>query len=181
MLKGEKVILRPVEERDLDLIVRWRNHPNNRRFFFSSIPIYPGGQKKWYEDLMVDQNRIVFMIDRLEGKTVGMIAIDNIDWHNRECEGGQLVVDPDERRLGFAEEAAHLLAQYAFEELNMHRAYVVIFPFNPTIDLVKKMGFKEEGRLREAVYSGGKYHDKVILGMLREEWMDAKSRKPTDA
>jgi RimJ/RimL family protein N-acetyltransferase len=181
MLKGENVILRPVEERDLDLIVRWRNHPDNRRFFFSPFLINPGGQKKWYEDLLVDRNRVAFMIDTLEGKTVGMIAIDNIDWRNQECEGGQLIVDPDERRLGLAEEATGLLIQYAFEELNLHRAYVVIYPFTPTIELVKKFGFKEEGILRKAVYSGGKFHDKVILGLLREEWMDEKSRKPTDA
>ena len=181
MLKGENVILRPVEERDLDMIAHWRNHPDNRRFFFSADPIYPGGQKKWYEDLMADRSRMVFMVDRLEGKTVGMMAIDNIDWRNREAEGGQLVVDPDERRLGFALETCFLIAQFAFEELNIHRAYVIVYPFSPTLDIAKKVGFKEEGRLRKAVFSGGEYHDKVILGMLQEEWMEQKSRMATDA
>jgi RimJ/RimL family protein N-acetyltransferase len=33
-----------------------------------------------------------------------------------------------------------------------------------------KVGFKEEGRRREAVYKNGAYHDEVMFGLLRQEW-----------
>jgi len=171
MIKGQKVILRPVEERDLELIVRWRNDPANRRFFFSPFLINPGGQKKWYEDLLADRNRVVMMIDTLEGKTVGMVALSNIDWRNQECEGGQFIIDPDERLHGYGEDAARAIIKYAFEELNLHRIYAFCYPFNQAvISLIKKLGFKEEGVLRQSVFAGGKFHDKVLLALLREEW-----------
>ncbi len=174
MLKGEKVVLRPVEERDLDLLARWRNAPSNRQFFFSTLLIYPGGQKKWYEQLSADRSRMLFMIDNLDGKPVGMIGLSSIDARNQSCEGGPIIVDLDERQYGYAEEAIELLLKYAFEELNINRFYCYCYPFNRVIELMKLFGFKEEGILRQAVFTQGKFHDKVLLALLREEWQDEK-------
>lgn len=172
MIKGKKIILRPVEERDLDLLVRWRNDPANRRFVFSPFLINPGGQKKWYEQLLANPNKVLFMVDTVEGKTVGMIGADHLDWRNQECEGGPIVFDPDERSFGYAEEAITLLIKYTFEELNMHRMYTFCYPFNRIIELMEWFGFKKEGVLRQAVFSEGQFHDKVIMSLLREEWQN---------
>ena len=170
MLKGEVVTLRPVEERDLELLARWRNDPRNRQFFFSTLLIYPGGQKKWYEALIADRSRILLMIDNFEGKPVGMIGLNHIDARNQECEGGPVIVAHEERQYGYAEEAIELLLKYAFEELNMNRFYCYCYPFNRVIELMKLFGFKEEGVLRQAVFTQGKFSDKVLLALLREEW-----------
>lgn len=171
MIKGKIVLLRPVEERDLELIARWRNAPENWRYFFSPFFISISGQKKWYEKLLADRTRILFMIDTLEeGKTVGVVGLDNIDWHTQQCEGGQIVVDPAERQYGYAEEAAQLIIDYAFLELNMNRMYAICYPFNQVIDFVKLLGFQQEGVLRQAAFTNGKFYDKVVLGLLREEW-----------
>jgi RimJ/RimL family protein N-acetyltransferase len=172
MLKGEKVILRPVEERDLELIARWRNAPENRQYFFTPFLINPAGQKAWYERLLNDPTRVLMMIDTIEGKTVGMVGLSDIDWRNQACEGGQYLVDPEERGHGYAEEAAMLTIQYAFEELNLRRMYIICYAFNPVRNFVKFLGFREEGVLRQAVYSDGQFHDKVVLALLREEWED---------
>jgi RimJ/RimL family protein N-acetyltransferase len=170
MIQGKRVVLRPVEERDLQLIVRWRNHPENRRFFFSPFLINPGGQKRWYEELLVDRNRILFMIDTVEGQTVGMLGLDKIDWRNQEAEFGLFLLDPEQRGLAFAEEAGDMLIDYAFQELNLHRLYAVVFDFNQgVINLAKFGGFQQEGVLRQAAFAGGKFHDKVIVSLLRGE------------
>lgn len=170
MIQGKCVVLRPVEERDLELLVRWRNDPQNRRYVFTPLPISAGGQKKWYEGLLSNREKVLFMVDNLEGKPVGMIGVDHIDWRNQECEAGPIVFDPAERSHGYAEEALALLIDFAFHELNMHRMYAFCYPFNGVIDWGKWYGFREEGRLREAAFTQGKFHDKVIIGLLREEW-----------
>ncbi len=179
MLKGKKVILRPVEERDLDLIVRWRNEPENRYFFFSPLLIKPGGQKRWYEELLADRNRVVLIIDTLEGKTVGMVSLVDIDWRNQACEIGHGVLDLDERGQGYMEEALEMIITYAFEELNINRISGYCYSFNPVIKLMKWFGFKEEGVLRQAAFTQGKFHDKVVIGLLREEWQKDGSSQPT--
>ena len=33
-----------------------------------------------------------------------------------------------------------------------------------------RVGFKEEGRLRDFVFKNGRYHDRVEFGILRQEW-----------
>jgi diamine N-acetyltransferase len=171
MIQGRLVVLRPVEERDLPLLARWRNAPENRRFFFSPFPINPGGQKKWYEGLLADRNRVMFMIDSRDGETVGVIGLDKIDWRNQEAEYGQILLDPAQRGQGYAEEAVSLLIIYAFDELNLHRLYAIIYAYNRgVVEGIQVSGFKVEGVLRQAAFTEGKFHDKVIVALLREEW-----------
>ncbi len=170
MLVGKIVRLRPVEERDLQTLVKWRNDPQNRRFVFTPLLINPANQQKWFEGLLADRNKIMFMVDNPEGKTVGTVGLDHIDWRNQECEGGPIVFDPGERSHGYAEDAVELTIRYAFEELNLHRIYVYCYPFNRVVELLKWFGFQEEGVLRKAVFTQGKFHDKIIMALLREEW-----------
>lgn len=175
LLKGDKIHLRALEERDLELVARWRNDPNNRRFFFTTAVIYPAGQKKWYENLVSDPNRIVFVIETNDCRPVGIIGLDKLDRRNQEAEAGPGLLDPAERGQGYIEEAIELLLNYAFEELNLHRVYGACFPFNRVIGLLKMFGFEQEGVLRQAVFTQGKFYDKVILGLLREEWQSDRS------
>jgi RimJ/RimL family protein N-acetyltransferase len=98
--------------------------------FFSPFLINPGGQKEWYKNILADRNRVVLMIDTLEGKTVGMVSLVDIDWRNQLCEGGQFILDPDQRTHGYALEAATLVINYAFEELNISRINGYTYSFN---------------------------------------------------
>jgi RimJ/RimL family protein N-acetyltransferase len=171
MIKGKQVLLRPVEERDLALLVRWRNNPADRRLFFSPFLISAAGQTKWYAALLVDHSRVLFMIDTLKGQTVGTIGLDGIDWRNQEAELGQFYIDPEERGRDYPLEATVLIIEYAFEELNLHRLWGAFYCFNGgPMAMAEFFGFRREAVLRQAAFSGGKFHDKVILGLLREEW-----------
>ncbi len=170
MLEGKKVIVRPVEEKDLALLACWRNAEANRTFFFNPWPVYPGGQKTWYANLAADHSRMLMMIETREGKLVGMIGIAGIDWRNQECELGPGIIAPEERGNGYIEEAIELMVNYCFTELNLHRLHCACYPFNRVIELMKLFGFQQEGVLRQAAFARGKFHDKVILGLLREEW-----------
>jgi RimJ/RimL family protein N-acetyltransferase len=180
MIRGKRVILRPVEERDLDLLARWRNDPETRRLLFSPFLVNPGGQRKWYEALLANSNKILFMVDNLEGRTVGTIGMDKIDWVNQEFEGGPFIFDCEERSHGYAEEALELMINYAFEELNLHRMYVLCYPFQRAIEFMKWYGFKEEGVLRKAAFTQGRFYDKIILGLLREEWQEDRASDMND-
>ncbi|MBC8249877.1 MAG: GNAT family N-acetyltransferase, partial [Anaerolineales bacterium] len=46
-----------------------------------------------------------------------------------------------------------------------------VHDFNPrAIRCYEKCGFRHEGRLREARFSDGRYHDELMMGILREEF-----------
>jgi diamine N-acetyltransferase len=174
MLRGKKVNLRPIEERDLVSIACWRNDPRILHTFFSPFLIHPAGQQKWFENLQNDPNRLIFMIDALEGKTLGMVGLDHIDRQNQQCENGFLLMDPDNHDHHWVFEAAYLLMEYAFKGLNMHRVYSIVFADRFEEAWFEWTGWQKEVVLRQAVFMEDKFHDKVIWGVLREEWLSAE-------
>jgi RimJ/RimL family protein N-acetyltransferase len=55
--------------------------------------------------------------------------------------------------------------------LNLHRISSAAVAFNErSIKLHKKLGFREEGRLRQAMFKNGQYHDRLEFGILKVEW-----------
>jgi len=65
----------------------------------------------------------------------------------------------------------------AFEQLNLHRAGGWTYAENKaSIALAEKMGFKEEGRLRENVFFDNSFHDTVVLGLLKNEYDSSHKR-----
>ena len=62
-------------------------------------------------------------------------------------------------------------ATYLFFTLNFHRLEAEVIAGNDrAVSLVKKAGFVEEGRLREAKFIDGIYHDILRFGLLRPEY-----------
>jgi RimJ/RimL family protein N-acetyltransferase len=59
--------------------------------------------------------------------------------------------------------------------LNLHRAEWWTFAENTaSLKLATKMGFREEGRLREVVFFDNKFHDMVVMAMLKDEYKPGK-------
>ena len=72
---------------------------------------------------------------------------------------------------GYGTETAKLLLEEVFTQLNLHRAeWWTYAENNLSVHLAKKLGFKEEARLRDAVFFDNKYHDLVVLGLLKQEF-----------
>lgn len=61
--------------------------------------------------------------------------------------------------------------ELAFGTFNLYRLEAEVMEFNePSIRLMESLGFKLEGRLREARYVDGKYWDILRYGILRREF-----------
>jgi RimJ/RimL family protein N-acetyltransferase len=76
---------------------------------------------------------------------------------------------------GLGTEAIRLMLDYGFRTLNLHRIELFVHDFNERAQKAyKKLGFVEEGRKREALYSDGKYHDEILMAILKEEWMEKR-------
>lgn len=72
---------------------------------------------------------------------------------------------------GYGREAVRLLISYGFNLLNLRRIYLTVNGRNErAIRAYRAVGFVEEGRLRQHVWSNGDYDDLIYMGVLREEW-----------
>ncbi|CAH0316071.1 Putative ribosomal N-acetyltransferase YdaF [Peribacillus sp. Bi96] len=77
-------------------------------------------------------------------------------------------IHPAHWRKGFASEALKEIIAYGFNELDLTRIGAVVFPENqPSIDLLVKHGFIQEGILRSYIYQNGIPHDTYMYSLLK--------------
>ena len=72
---------------------------------------------------------------------------------------------------GYGTETVKLILNYAFNELNFNRIQLHVAEKNhAAIRIYEKNGFVVEGKLREAMFQHGKYHNFLLMAILHKEW-----------
>ena len=105
------------------------------------------------------------------GLLIGAVGLI-VDEPNEVAELGYWVGKPYWGQ-GYAAEAGRALVAWGFERLGLHRVHASHFPRNPASGAVlRKIGMRHEGTLREHVKKWGEHLDLVRYGILRSE-MDA--------
>jgi len=95
------------------------------------------------------------------------------------AELGIVIGDKSQWSKGYATEAMHLIIEYGFNQLNLNMIYLAVVAFNErAAALYKRVGFVEEGRLRQRVYRDGSYHDELSMSMLKTEWLARSGSTP---
>ncbi len=174
MFKYKNLYFRPVEEKDLELILKLRNDPTTWRNLTDIDLIDAESQKSWLKMLSKQKkSKRYFTVYNLKNRFVGLIRMDEFDWANRSVRVG-CDVAKELRGKGLGTQIMEMVVQYCFQYLNMHRLWLLVLEFNGAARTVyKKAGFKEEGCYRKAIFREGKYHDYILMSLLREEWHDS--------
>lgn len=69
---------------------------------------------------------------------------------------------------GLMNEALPLIIQWGLKEMQLNRIEAQIHPQNkPSIKLIERLGFKNEGLMHEAGFSFGKHHDLCMFSILK--------------
>ncbi len=172
--QGEQVRLRAVEPGDWEAYHRSNlDTEAARRHSEIPFPRSTEGQKKWAHELSLaepkdDSYRLV--IETRAGEIVGMISTAFCDRRNGTFQYG-LGIFSEHRRKGYATDAIRLVLNYFFNELRYHKVTVYVYAFNePSLNLHEKLGFQREGRLRQMIFTDGKLHDEILLGLTAEEF-----------
>ena len=175
MIKGKKVYLDTIEEKDLEQLRYWRNLPEYRKYFREYREITSGMQKRWYENSVNgSQNTIMFAVRLNEtGELIGCCGLCYINWVHRYSDLS-LYIGKDYSYIdtnGWAEETCNLLFGYAFHELGLNKIWTEIYEFDQKkYDLYMKLGFKQDGFLREQYFYEGKWWSSYILSLLQTEF-----------
>jgi UDP-4-amino-4,6-dideoxy-N-acetyl-beta-L-altrosamine N-acetyltransferase len=168
--EGRNVRLREIRDDDLEHIVRWRNDPQILGMLFSHHPLSMQEQREWFAKLPGDSSRVSFIVEMRDGRAVGQGGFAKIDRHSRNAELGIVIGERELQGRGLGAEAVRLLMSYGFGELNLHRISLRVLGGNArALHVYRKLGFKDEGVLREAIYKNGAFRDIVLLGLLEKE------------
>jgi RimJ/RimL family protein N-acetyltransferase len=172
-LQGELVRLRAIEEDDLPRLSEMFNDPEVLRFLESvTFPQSLAGTREWWEHSRGDETTQNFAIETLAGELVGGCGLMGISARSRVGTLGIWIGQPFWNK-GYGTDAVRTLCRFAFSEMNLHRVELQVHDTNPRgRRAYEKVGFKEEGRLRRSHFSGGRYTDTIVMGLLEEELIE---------
>lgn len=109
------------------------------------------------------------------GEIIGAVGISSIDAEHEKAEIGYWI-GKKYWNNGYCSEAAKRIVQYCFEELKLNRVYALHFSTNPASGKVmKKIGMKKEGVLRQNIKKWDEFVDTPIYSILREEFEQQNS------
>ena len=141
-------------------------------------PQAPEMVKKEYESLEKeiedDKNLFYFTIRaRADDRLLGKAVLEWIDWSNGNSYLRLGIGSEQDRGQGFGAQALGLLLRFAFAELSLFRVTIVIPEYNlAALALVRKFGFLEEVRRRNALLCDERVWDLLVFGLLHSEWID---------
>lgn len=170
-LSGDLVYLRPIERGDARSLLPWVNNPEVTRTLLIHRPVNMEAEEKFIERLALDETIVgLGIVEKTSDRLVGTTSLQQLDSRSRHAQFGILIGDPADWGKGFGTEATRLIVGYGFLTLNLHRVWLHVAVDNLAgIRAYEKAGFRREGLLREALYTGGRYVDLVAMGILRNE------------
>ena len=179
-LQGEKIYLATLEREDCRKI--WQDDEYD--FGQMTEPFILGRSSakadEWFEEIQKLQGNVhirlgIFLPD---GTVIGDIALQDIDWQNRCCSLGYGLTKLEYRCKGYATDAAKTILKYGFYHLGFERISSSTQENNiGSQRVLEKCGFILEGRERKAKYFAGTRHDRLIYGLLAEEYFAEERKK----
>jgi len=164
---GDRLTLRAATADDADFVAEYWNRPQIRRYTHQHDPQTPAEVRSWLEQ---DQDDFVDFVPCRDGEPVGFGWAFDVDDVASTAEIGYWIC-ATERGQGYATETVELLAEWAFEDRQLHRLQARVFAGNEASERVlEKAGFEREGTLREAYRVEGERVDATVFGLLADEF-----------
>ncbi|KAK5116782.1 hypothetical protein LTR62_007456 [Meristemomyces frigidus] len=112
-------------------------------------------------------------LEAADAKPIGLIHLSRLPTeqpHHRGAEIGLSIARPYQGQ-GYGSEAIDWILDWAFLSGGFHRVGIGAFTYNAgAVRLYRRLGFVEEGRLREVMWYAGGWEGCVLMGMLEGEW-----------
>lgn len=169
-IPGREVFLRRPEPEDMDLVLRLLNDP-----FVASSSVEVGMPVSFEQNIAFhrDGGRTdvahLAVIERASERAVGVAVIQKIDWRTQTAEHG-IKMDPQSAGRGLATDACMTRNAFLFFRLGLRRLVWRSLDFNVASQkLALRLGYRLEGREREAVQRDGRWCDILNYGLLRSE------------
>jgi ribosomal-protein-alanine N-acetyltransferase len=173
-LLASRVALRWLDEGDLDALFEIFSDPEVMRYW-SSPPLEDRDAARRLLAHIHDNfhRRTLFqwgVARREDDRVMGTCTLFHLDPDNRRAEIGY-ALGRQHWGKGYMGEALHALLGFAFGELGLHRLEADVDPRNTaSIKSLERLGFRQEGYLRERWIVNGEIQDALLFGLLRREW-----------
>lgn len=154
-------------EKDLDMVLGWRNHAEIRRYMYTRREISRDEHVRWFRGESQNPARHLLIYED-ENTPLGFLSFSEIN-DSPVAEWG-FYVSPHAPK-GTGQRLGNVALSYAFNHLKVHKVYGEALGFNErSIMFHQRLGFRREGMLRDQYFDGVSYHPVFCFGLLAEEW-----------
>ncbi len=185
-IPGTLVTLRRHRQENLPHVVRWYRDPELARLTrYQTRPMAVEEIESFFRNRLLSSEALAYAIHERESeRLIGVTTFSSLDPDNGSALFHITIGEADVWGHGYGTEAVELMLRHAFERLGLHRVGLSVFAFNErAVRSYLKAGFREEGRLRDAVWRDGEWWDEIQMGILEREWRErvASGRVPVAA
>lgn len=149
-----------------EMVRSWRNHPTVRQWMYSDHEI---GQLEHYQfirRLTNSQKDFYYLLYNQEAP-VGVLCLNRVDFQHQNAYFG-IYANPEKRIHGAGILLEKTALRLAFDVARLHTLKLEVIVDNErALSFYRRMGFQEEGRLREFVFRDNQWKDVVIMGIRR--------------
>ncbi len=165
-----KICLRKADLNDVDALYEIKNDRNAASLLggfsngYSKIDI-----ENWIISHNNNKNEVLYLIETVEdSKVLGHVGLYDIDFRVRKAEFAILIAGEDNQGKGYGSLCTKFMIDYAFDELNIRKINLSLLSENKrAISMYNKIGFVQEGILKNDQYKNGKYHDVILMALAR--------------
>ncbi|MBE2187358.1 MAG: GNAT family N-acetyltransferase [Rhodothermales bacterium] len=169
------VVLRKPEPEDLAALYAQKNNAAVRMALGGFTTGYAMADlRQWVEAHRTRTDEVLWVIAETgTNRCLGHVGLYRIDYRIRSAEFAIMLGEPAFRGQGIGKRCTRFMLEYGFRELNLNRVDLSVLATNErAIGLYESLGFRHEGRLREAQFRSGQYVDVLLMAILAKEYAD---------
>ena len=174
-LRGQKVILVPIKPEEKEEFHQLATQSYGSQFWYDQERKAHRNQaeffKDWHEGYFDQNNQEIgqcFWI-MVSGQKIGQVNYNKIDQHNKKVELDVIIGPKEYLGKGYGTDALKTLITYLFDNFNINKIWIEARANNPrAIRAYQKIGFQQEGLLREENFFEGKFVNCIRFGLLKQ-------------
>jgi RimJ/RimL family protein N-acetyltransferase len=181
ILKGEKVILKPIKVSEAENYLRWLKDSRVSKFISTDGKnLNLRKERKIIREIRKSKAKMIWSIHIEGGVHIGNSGLNDIDLkRSKKAVFGIIIGEKSHWNQGYGTDVLKTILRFSFGKLGLNRVELSVFPQNIAgFRCYAKCGFKEEGIKRKSILKRGKYLDEIIMGILKEDYKKLKIKKP---
>jgi len=175
VITTDRLCIRPMRMTDAEAVFVFKSDPEVTRCYGQDPHQTIDETEDWIQRNLSSYERreaISWILsDKAKDHAIGECCLWNFD-PSLSCAEIGYELRSDHRGHGIMTEALSAILTYGFRGIGLHRIEANPFAINePSLHLLRKLGFKHEGTLRQRQLFHGQYLDQMYFGMLDDEWI----------
>jgi len=165
---GSRVRLTLLQEDDLEFLHKWKSQVDISYITSKAIqPISLEERHRRFKEGIPS----IFAIRRItDSQFIGEISVCDLNPKNRSAGVGYFT-GADYRQQGYTKEGLWLLLNYLLKVVGLNKVMADTGAFNQaSIALLKSLGFRQDGCLRQHQLLDGVLYDQLLFSLLAGEW-----------